>query len=420
MSSRTAAATREVLADFAARSADLVDFYRDLHAHPEHSWKEHRTAGRVADRLRAAGLQVTEGVGGTGVLGVLRNGDGAVVLLRADMDALPITEETGLPYASTVPGVMHACGHDVHVTCLMATVEALARARDAWSGTLLVVAQPAEELGEGAVAMVRDPAFKALPRADVALGQHVGPFPVGSIVHRPGLMMSAATTIDVRIFGRGGHGSSPEVCVDPIVTAAHLVTRLQTIVARETAPRDAVVVTTGMMRAGTQANVIPDEALLSLNIRTQSAAARDRVLAAIRRIAEAECAASDCPRPPELTLSSDFPLTENDAATDAAVSAVHAELFGAEAVIEHGPLMGSEDFSVFGFPEHNGGTAVPTNFWFFGGTSWDAWGAAPGDTPEEKLAALHGNHTARFAPDAEPSIQIGTTALTSAALLYLA
>ncbi|MBO2457438.1 amidohydrolase [Actinomadura violacea] len=419
MTGRAAELTRETLSDYGEHAAGLGELYRDLHAHPEPSWQEHRTAGIVAARLHAAGFKVTEGVGGTGLAGVLRNGDGPVVLLRADMDALPVTERTGLPYASAVPGVMHACGHDVHTTCLIAAAEALARRTALWSGTLLAVAQPAEELGEGALAMVRDPAWRELPRPDAVLGQHVGPFPAGSIIHRPGLIMSAATTVDVRIFGRGGHGSSPETCVDPIVTAAHLVTRLQTIVSREVSPRESVVVTAGMLRAGTKANVIPDEAHVALNFRTQSPRVRDQVLAAIRRIAEAECAASGCPRPPELAVSGDFPLTVNDAAADARVSAVHAELFGAEAVIEHGPLMGSEDFSVFGFAEHNGGTAVPSDFWFFGGTSPQAWADAPGESPEEKLATIPGNHSSQFAPDAEASVQAGTTALTGAALAYL-
>ncbi|MFC4914106.1 amidohydrolase [Actinomadura gamaensis] len=419
MTGRAAEHTREVLRDLADHAPDLLALYRDLHAYPELSWQEHRTAGTVAARLRAAGYRVGEGIGGTGVAGVLRNGDGPVVWIRGDMDALPVTERTGLPYASTVDGVMHACGHDMHVTCLLATAEALARSRPLWSGTLVVIAQPAEEVGAGALSMARHPAFGSLPRPDVILGQHVGPSPVGSIVHRPGLLMSAATTVDVRIFGRGGHGSSPELCVDPVVTAAHLVTRLQTIVSREVAARDSVVVTAGMIHAGTKANVIPDEALVALNFRTQSRAARDQVLAAVRRISEAECAASGCPRPPELTVSGDFPLTVNDAAADAAVAAVHTELFGAEAVIEHGPLMGSEDFSVLGDAEHHGGTAVPTDFWFFGGTSWQAWEEAPGDTPEKKLAGVPGNHNSRFAPDDRPTIEMGTTALTGAVLAYL-
>ncbi|MBW8487205.1 amidohydrolase [Actinomadura parmotrematis] len=420
MSDRPAETTREVLEDLTGHLPELTALYRDLHAHPEPSWREHRTAASVAARLAAAGFAVTEKVGGTGVVGVLRNGDGPVVLLRGDMDALPIAERTGLPYASTVPGVMHACGHDLHVTCLAGTAEALARRRALWSGTLMVVAQPAEEIGEGAQAMLADGLYGRFARPDVVLGQHVGPFPVGSIVHRPGLLMSASTTLDVRIPGTGGHGALPELCVDPVVTAAHLVTRLQTIVSRETAPSDAVVLTTGVLRAGTQANVIPDEAYLALNLRTQSAAARDRVLAAVRRIAEAECAAAGAPRPPEITVTGEFPLTLNDPGADAAVSAAHTGLFGAEAVIEHGPLMGSEDFPYFGMADHAGGAPIPSAFWFFGGTSAQAWERAPGETPEEKLRGIPGNHNSRFAPDGDTALPAGITALTAAALAHLA
>ncbi|HEX2315182.1 MAG TPA: amidohydrolase [Thermomonospora sp.] len=419
MSTRAAEAAREALADLDAHAAGLVAFYEDLHAHPEPSWREHRTAARVAARLRAAGYEVAEGVGGTGVVGVLRNGDGPVVMVRGDMDALPVRELTGLPYASRTPGVMHACGHDVHTTCLVGAAEAMARHRALWSGTLLVVAQPAEEVGEGALAMLRDGLFTRFPRPDVALGQHVGPAPVGTLIHRPGLLLSAATTVEVRLFGRGGHGSMPELCVDPVLAMAHLITRLQGIVSRETAARESVVLTAGLVEAGTKANVIPDEARTALSIRTQSRAARERVLAAVRRIAEAESAASGCPKPPEVVVTGDFPLTENDPATDARTAAVHAELFGADAVLEYGPLMGSEDFPMFGLAEHNGGEAIPYSFWFLGGTPWEVWEAAPGDTPAEKTAAVPANHSARFAPDGEPTIRAGVTALTSAALEYL-
>ncbi|NUR88924.1 MAG: amidohydrolase [Nonomuraea sp.] len=411
------ALTRELLGDLPL--PELVSFYQDLHAHPELSMREHRTASRLAGSLRAAGYETTEGVGGTGVAALLRNGDGPVVLLRADLDALPLAEETGLPYASTVEGVMHACGHDLHTTCLAGAARALAEGRDAWSGTLLVIGQPGEETAEGALAMLRDGLFDRFPRPDVALGQHVGPAPAGSIGHRAGLIMSAAVNVDIRIFGRGGHGASPELCVDPVVTAAYLVTRLQTVVSREIAATEPVVLTVGQIRAGTKANIIPEDAHVVLNLRTRSQAARDRVVAAVHRIAEAECAASGCPRPPLITTSSDFPVTVNDADVDARVRAVHEDLFGAEAVVDYGPLMGSEDFPIFGMPEHNGGTPVPYAFWFFGGTGIDEWVAAEGDTPMEKVMNLPANHTPRFAPDAGPSVRSGVTALTAAALAYL-
>ncbi|MGW0550446.1 amidohydrolase [Streptomyces altiplanensis] len=413
----TAAATaRRLTAD--VHGDRLLAFYQDLHAHPELSLREHRTAARLAGRLRDAGLETTEGVGGTGVVALLRNGEGPVVMLRADMDALPVTEETGLPYASTVPGVMHACGHDVHMTCLAGAAEALVRGRDAWGGTLLVVGQPGEEVARGALAMLGDGLFTRFPRPDVVLGQHVGPAPVGTVGHRAGLLMSAATDVGIRIFGRGGHGSSPEHCVDPVVTAAYLVTRLQTVVSREVAARDAVVLTVGRIRAGTKANIIPEEARITLNIRTQDADVRTRVLEAVRRIAEAECTASGCPRPPEITVTHDFPVTSNDPATVARVSEAQRQAFGAAAVIEYDTLMGSEDFPYFGAAGHNGGTEIPYAFWFIGSTPWSTWEAAPGDGPAQKLLAVPGNHTPRFAPD-PAALGVGVTALTTAALACL-
>ncbi|MET9773541.1 amidohydrolase [Streptomyces sp. NPDC006367] len=395
----------------------LTAFYEDLHAHPELSMREHRTAARLAARLRGAGadIEVTEGVGGTGVVAVLRNGPGPVVMVRADMDALPVTENTGLPYASTEPGVMHACGHDVHLACAAGAVERLSRERETWSGTLLVVGQPGEETAEGARAMLADGLFTRFPRPDVILGQHAGPAPVGTVGHRSGLLMSAALDVEIRVYGRGGHGASPENCVDPVVTAAYLVTRLQALVSREISPREAAVVTVGTIQAGTKANVIPDEARLTLNIRTRNDAVRTRVLDAVRRIAEAECAASGCPRPPRLTVSHDFPVTSNDTATVELVRAAHRETFGAQAVAEYEPLMGSEDFPVFGMAEHNGGPAIPYAYWFLGATPWPVWEAAEGTEPAEKLLTVPGNHTSGFAPD--PAVlTVGVTALTTAAL----
>ncbi|MEV6303152.1 amidohydrolase [Actinoplanes sp. NPDC051861] len=386
----------------------LVDFYRDLHAHPELSMREHRTSARLAERLRAAGFETTEGIGGTGVAGVLRNGDGPTVMLRADMDALPIAEETGLPYASTVPDVMHACGHDLHVTGLAGAAAQLARARDGWSGTLLAVGQPGEETAEGALAMLRDGLFQRYGEPDVILGQHVGPAPAGTLGHRSGLFMSAALDAEIRIFGQGGHGSMPENCVDPVVTAAYLVTRLQTVVSREIGAREPVVVTVGRMRAGTRANVIPDQAVLTLNLRARDLHVRDRVLAAVRRIAEAECAASGCPRPPEITTSGDFPALHNDPGLVGRVRVAHHAVFGTEAVLEYEPLLASEDFP------HFGAGGIRYAYWFVGATPQPVWDAAPGDRPEEKLRGVPGNHTARFAPDPS-TVRTVVTAMTTAA-----
>ncbi|ARP71085.1 amidohydrolase [Streptomyces pluripotens] len=391
---------------------DLADFYRDLHRHPELSLREHRTAGKLADRLRDTGFETTEGVGGTGVVGRLRNGDGPTVLLRADMDALPVTETTGLPYASATDGVMHACGHDLHVTWLAGAARALAAGRETWRGTLLVVGQPAEETGRGAARMVADGLYQRFGRPDVLLGQHATPGPAGLYPHVPGLIVSASTDIDIMVHGRGGHGSRPEATVDPVVTAAYLVTRLQTVVSREVAAGESAVLTVGRIEAGTRHNIIPAEARIALNLRTQSEQVRQRMVAAVRRITHGECLAAGCPREPEVTVGDTFPMTVNDAVTDAAVAAVHGEVFGADTVFDPGPAMGSEDF-----PELALGT-IPYSYWFVTTTPAEVWEQAPGDTLPEKLAAVPSNHSPRFAPDLS-TIAPGVRTLASGALALL-
>src|ERR1700742_981934 len=290
-----------VRADAEELSARLADFYRDLHQHPELSLEEHRTAQRLAVALRPLGFEVTEHVGGTGVVGLLRNGDGPVVMVRADFDALPVEEQTGLPYASSVRAagpdggevpVMHACGHDMHATCLLGAAALLSRASAAWSGTLLVVFQPAEELARGARDMVGDGLFQRCPRPDIVLGQHVGPLPAGLIGHASGPVMAAADSAEVVLYGRGGHGSRPESTVDPVLMAANVVTRLQGIVAREVPPAETAVVTVGRLQAGTKDNIIPGTAELGINIRTYSRPTRELVRTAIERIVRSEAAAS--------------------------------------------------------------------------------------------------------------------------------
>ncbi|MGW0967632.1 amidohydrolase [Streptomyces sp. NPDC002516] len=392
----------------------LEDLYRDLHRHPELSLREHRTAATLAERLRKAGYDTTEGVGGTGVVGVLRNGDGPTVLLRADMDALPVAEETGLPYASATEGVMHACGHDLHVTWLTGAAEALAAGRDTWSGTLVLVGQPAEETGEGAARMVADGLHERFPRADVLLAQHVAPGPAGLYAHSPGLIMSASTDIDIVVHGRGGHGSRPEATVDPVVTAAYIVTRLQTVVSREVAARESAVLTVGRIEAGTRHNIIPSEARIALNLRTQSPDVRERMIAAVRRVAAGECAAAGCPAEPTVTVGNDFPVTVNDAETDRRIAAVHGEVFGAGTVLDPGPAMGSEDF-----PRLAAGR-IPYSYWFVTSTPADVWNAAPGgDDLMTRLAAVPSNHSPHFAPDLS-TVAPGVRTLVSGALASLA
>ena len=410
MTSAAARTALELTADLPVR--DLEDFYRDLHRHPELSLEEHRTAARLAERLRAAGFETTEGIGGTGVAGVLRNGDGPTVLLRADMDALPVEERTGLPYASETPGVMHACGHDLHVTWLAGAAKALADGRDAWSGTLLLVGQPAEEAGGGAAAMVADGLYDRVPRPDVLLGQHAVPGPAGLYPHVPGLIMSATTDVEIVVHGRGGHGSRPETTVDPVVTAAYIVTRLQTVVSREIAPRESAVLTVGRIEAGTRHNIIPSEARIALNLRTQSDEVRERMIAAIRRIAAGEALAAGCPREPKVTVGATFPVTTNDADTDRRIAAVHEEVLGAGTVLDFGPVMGSEDFP------HLAQGGIPYSYWFVTTTPADVWDAAPGTDLMEKFLAVPSNHSPHFAPDPS-TVTPGVRTLVSGALAYL-
>ncbi|WP_329119753.1 amidohydrolase [Streptomyces sp. NBC_01465] len=390
----------------------LETLYKDLHAHPELSFAETRTAGIVADGLKQLGFTVTEGVGRTGVVGVLSNGEGPRVLLRADFDALPMEERTGLPYASTAAGVMHACGHDMHVTCLLGALELLAGARDAWSGTVVAVFQPAEELGEGARAMVEDGLFETVGVPDVVLGQHVAPVPAGVIGCRPGPAMAGGDTLHVRMFGRGGHGSRPETTVDPVVMAASTVMRLQTVVSREIAGSETAVVTVGAINAGTKDNIIPDEAELKLNVRSFTPEVRTTVLDAIARIVRAEAAASGADREPEIEPIASFPVLVNDAAAvDRTLGALRAQ-FGDAAVIDPGVVTGSEDVGYLA-----SASGAPLCFWFFGGIDPAVFGAA---AQAGTLAKdVPSNHSPLFAPVVGPTVDAGVRAMTAAALAWL-
>jgi hippurate hydrolase len=399
---------------------DLEALYRDVHSHPELSMQETRTARLAADRLRAAGYEVTTGVGKTGVVGLLRNGEGPTVMLRADMDALPIQEATALPYASkatamdregkTVP-VSHMCGHDMHVTWLAGATKLMADTRTSWRGTLMAVFQPAEETGEGAQAMIDDGLFKHFPKPDVILGQHVMVGPSGTVAGRAGAITSAADSLQIRLFGRGAHGSMPQASIDPVVMAASTVLRLQTIISREVAAAEAAVLTVGVLQAGTKENVIPDEAIIKLNVRTFDAGVRKRVLAAIERIANAEAAASGAPQPPEITTIDQYPLNVNN--QDAAKRVAHAFRghFGAERVRETGPAPASEDFGSFGSGWH-----VPSVFWFVGGTDPKTYAQAK---EANKINELPVNHSPKFAPVLHPTLRTGIEALVVAARAWL-
>ena len=397
------------------------DFYRDLHRHPELSFQEHRTARIVADRLRALGLQVASGVGRTGVVGVLRNGEGPTVLLRADMDGLPVQEDTGLPYASTARGtdpdgrdvpLMHACGHDMHVTCLLAAITELAGARADWSGTLLAAFQPAEELGAGAQAMVDDGLFDRFGRPDVVLGQHVAPLAAGMVAVHAGPSFAAADALRIVMYGRGGHGSRPEATVDPIVMAAATVMRLQTAVSREVAGTEMAVLTIGSLHAGAKDNVIPDHAELGLTLRTFDPHVRDRVLAAITRIVTAEASASGAPRDPDIVPIESFPAVVNDAAATDRIRAAFTARFGEQRVIDPGVVTGSEDVGVLATA-----SGAPCMYWLLGGTDPATFAAAY--AAGTMARDIPSNHSPQFAPLIQPTLDTGVAALVTAATTWM-
>jgi hippurate hydrolase len=409
-----------VLAPLGDLLPGLQSLYEDLHAHPELSMQETRTAGLAAERLRAAGYDVTPGIGNTGVVGLLHNGEGPVVMLRADMDALPVQEATGLPYASkvtatdsagnTVP-VMHACGHDMHVTWLAGAATLFARSRDAWKGTLMAVFQPAEETAAGAQAMIDDGLFQRFPKPDVVLGQHVMSLPAGIVAGRTGVTTSAADSLQIRLFGRGAHGSMPEASIDPVVMAAATVLRLQGIVSREVAANDAAVVTIGVLQAGSKENVIPDEAIIKLNVRTFDEGVRTRVLAAIERIVNAEAAASGAPKKPEITPLDRYPLVTNDSEATRRVHDAFRQHFPADRVQETQPTTASEDFGSFGAE-----WGAPSVFWFVGGIDPDTYAKAKRDG---KLGEIPTNHNPRFAPVIDPTLKTGVETLVVAAESWL-
>lgn len=410
----------DILANLGTLLPQLKSLYTDIHAHPELSMQETRTADIAATRLRAAGFDVTTQVGKTGVVGLLRNGDGPTVMLRADMDALPVEEATGLAYASkatatdrdgkTVP-VMHACGHDMHVTWLAGAAALFAQARDAWRGTLMAVFQPAEETAAGAQAMIDDGLFKRFPKPAVVLGQHVMSAPAGAIGWRSGVITSAADSMQIRMFGRGAHGSMPEASIDPVVMAASTVLRLQTIVSREVAASEAAVVTVGALQAGTKENVIPDEAVIKLNVRTFDEGVRKRVLAAIERIVHAEAAASGAPKPPEITPLDRYSLVTNDPDATARVVSGFRQHFAADRIRETKPTSASEDFGSFGSE-----WGAPSVFWFVGGIDADVYARAKA---AGKLGEIPTNHNPRFAPVLHPTLETGVEALVVAAQAWL-
>jgi hippurate hydrolase len=394
--------------------------YRTLHEHPELSNQEVETAATAAEALSNDGYEVHDKIGTTGVVGILRNGEGPTVLMRADMDALPMKEETGLPYASTgretdaagneVP-VAHACGHDVHVACLIGAARLLAANRSAWRGIFIALFQPAEELGTGATEMVKAGLSRLVPKPDVALAQHVLAYPAGALGTHAGPFLSTAASMRITLHGRGSHGSMPQRSIDPVVLASMIVVRLQAIVAREVAPGDFAVVTVGRVAAGTKSNIIPDHAVIELNIRAYDEGMRTQLIEAIKRVVRGECAASGSPADPAFELYDEYPLTSNDPDVTARVAGAFKAYFG-EPAFTAARQSASEDFSAI--PDALG---VPYTYWGVGGIDPAKWREAEASgTIETDIPA---NHSPKFAPVIQPTLDNGTAAIIVASMPWL-
>lgn len=404
---------------------DLLDLYRHFHANPELSMQETRTAERLAREARALGLDVTTGVGGTGVVAVLRNGEGPVVMLRADMDALPVEEQTGLPFASRVrgtsvagieTGIMHACGHDTHMAAWVGAARRLVAMRDQWSGTLVMIAQPGEEIGRGALAMLNDGLFTRFPRPSHVIAFHdSASLPAGTIGWSDGPALANVDSIDIEVKGVGGHGAYPHTTRDPIVLASRIVTTLQTLVSRELNPLDSAVVTVGSFQSGAKHNIISDEANLLLTVRSYTPEVRRQLLDGIQRIVRGEAIAAGMPedRMPEVTVrENEFtPATVNsDALTRATVDRFRRH-FGEDRVRQVPPVMAGEDFSRYRLAD----PAIESLIFWVGGVPHDRWEAAEGDP-----ARLPSLHSPFWAPDPDPTISVATEAMVVAALNILA
>jgi len=412
----------EVLNGLRETSAWQEDIYKDIHAYPELSFQETKTAALVASKLKEFGYEVVEEIGRTGVVGILRNGEGQTVLARADMDALPMRENTGLPYASTrtavddagnTVGVAHACGHDAHVTCLLGAAALLAGAQQSWGGTFIALFQPAEEVAGGAKAMIDGGLRDRISKPDVAFAQHVLAYPAGKIGTQVGPVLSAGDSIRITLYGKGAHGSMPHNSVDPVVLAALVVLRLQTIVSREINPGEFAVLTVGSSVAGSKSNIIPDRAVLLANLRTYDMTVRQRMIESIERMVRAECEASGSPRPPEFEYFDQYPLTDNNQEVTERITSAFRNHFGADTVFDLGRQTASEDFS--DIPNALG---TPYTYWGVGGTDPEKYQRALDTGRVQQDIPV--NHSEFFAPVIEPTLSHGTQALVVAALTYLA
>jgi amidohydrolase len=419
--------TLQSLAD--AELPSLLGIYKDVHTHPELSAHEERTSAIIAKELRAAGCQVTEHLGkyeksdlkGYGVVGVMKNGDGPTVLVRTDMDALPVEEQTGLPYASEVVAkndegkdvhVMHACGHDAHISMFIGVVRALAKLKDQWHGTILFVAQPAEETGNGARALLRDGLYQTFGKPDFALGFHdKADMQTGHIGVTEGYTYANVDSVDVTVRGIGGHGAYPHKTKDPVVLAAEMINAWQTIASRENNPLDPIVVTVGSIHGGTKHNIIPDEVKMQLTVRTYKADVRERVLAAIDQIAKGIAAAAGIPaeRAPIVSVAKDqfTPATYNNPELTKRMIAVWRNALGKDNVEIVDPTMGGEDFSEYSLPDHS----IPAVDFHVGAV--DPAKIAQFKQAGKELPTLH---SSKFAPVPEPTIRIGIIGMTAAVL----
>lgn len=400
-----------------AEIADLVKLYQHLHSHPELSYEEEQTAARMAKELRDLGFEVTTKVGGHGVVGVMKNGPGPTILVRADMDALPVTEATGLPYASKVRtrdkegkevGVMHACGHDMHMTCWVGTARVMSALKNHWQGTLVFIGQPAEEVGAGARMMLEAGLFKRFPRPDYCFALHCDSrTPHGHVSYSEGLLLANVDAIDITVHGRGGHGSAPHTTIDPIVLAARIVLDLQTLVSREIDPLEAAVVTVGSIHGGSKHNIIPPEVKMQLTVRTFKDNVRNHILEGIKRMCKAAAEGARAPEPMiRIELDNYTPALYNDATLARRSSDVMRNVLGKDKVHIQAPIMGGEDFGRYGR------AGVPIFFYFLGTMPPERIAAArkPGGPP---LPSLHSD---LYYPIPEPTIRTGVVSMTSAVL----
>jgi hippurate hydrolase len=401
----------------AAEHASLDALYKHLHTHPELSLKEEATSARLAEELKKVGFEVTTGVGGTGIVGVLENGKGPTVLVRTDMDALPVTEQTGLSYASKVRvrdkagndvGVMHACGHDMHMTCFIGVARVLAGMKDSWQGTLVFIGQPAEEIGAGARAMLEAGLFKKFPRPDYCLALHCDArHAYGHIAYTDGLALANVDSVDITVRGKGGHGAAPHTTIDPIVLAARIVLDLQTIVSRETNPTDPAVVTVGSIHGGTKHNIIPGEVKLQLTVRTTKDAVRKHTLEAIERIAKAAAMGAGAPEPVVKVDPGEFtPALVNESKLTQKTVALFKEALGADKIHERPPVLGGEDFSRYGRE------GVPIFMYFLGTLPPER----VAESEREDAKPLPSLHSDQYYPIPDPSIKTGVLTMSLAVL----